>query len=431
MSLRWLLLPLLLQVAMTPQASAADVGWIIDQSGMDEVLAADGVSRMFFPKGQSALSWKERYTIQRLGAFATPAQAMDAQEAERRGSCPGFSSRALPGAPDGAATVRMWNCPEDTEGRGTTAFVKTVLANGNAFLATAEKRGAAVPAGKVQPISGEDISRYAAFVMSLAACTELTVPGGASLAAIMGEYGDLPLSDSDRAAIERTTRRGLAIHRQDQLAWHATDYALAQGLLSDNASAGGFFSVAGEGQAGSTYFISTARGKQGVVRIDSDASGQLTGEALEGGLPAVLQPRWNAVQTAKADPRLAVCGERVNTVVLPNDEGDGWLVYVMSATADERRVFLGGHNRVEVDPAGRVIRKVEHSAKSCAAFDAVQLRALKRTEGFFLSHLVSPYPWETDVMQSLTYAVPLTRVATTGIWRIEGNAIRKLATAAP
>jgi hypothetical protein len=421
------LLPLLLQSAIAGQPLPA-VGWNMSQPDMQEVIAADGISREFYPPGQSAQAWSDRYAIRRLGPAASHAQAMDQQETTARADCPSLSSTPLQ-APDAEMeTLRMWNCPSNRSGDfGTTALVRTILApDGMAYLSIAERRGKPVAAGKIQQLSKDEMTRYGEFVLSVNACNSLTVPGCAPLTAIMGEYGDAPLSAQDRDAAALASQRGLALYRQDQLAWHATDYLLEH-KLGGKLTPSGFFSVPAEGRIGSTYFMFTDKtGKQPHVRIDSDAAGELSAQPVADELPVGLRARWQALQTAKSDPRLQMCGPKSNTIVL--QDGDGWLVYVMTATMDERQVFLGGHNRIRVDASGLKAGEVDHSAKGCISVDARQLRSLGLKSSFFYTHLVSPYPWETDVMQSLTWGVPLTRVAGSGIWRIEGDALRKYST---
>ena len=421
------LLPLLLQSAIAAQPLPA-VGWSMSQPGMQEVVATDGISREFYPQGQSAKDWTDRYAIRRVGPAASHAQAMDQQETATRADCPVLSSTSLQ-APDAEMeTLRMWNCPSNRSGDfGTTALVRTILApDGIAYLSIAERRGKPVAADRTQALSDDEMGSYGEFILSLNACTSLTVPGCAPLAAIMGEYGDAPLSAQDRDAAALASKRGLALYRQDQLAWHATDYLLEH-KLGGKLTPSGFFSVPAEGRVGSTYFMFADKtGKQPHVRIDSDAAGELSAQPVADELPAGLRARWQALQTAKSDPRLQMCGPKSNTIVL--QDGDGWLVYVMTATMDERQVFLGGHNRIRVDGTGLKAGEIDHSAKGCISVDARQLRSLGLKSSFFYTHLVSPYPWETDVMQSLTWGVPLTRVASSGIWRIEGDALRKYST---
>lgn len=421
--------------AMTSPAHAQSlpkVGWSLDMS-KHEVgkLAEDGFSREFYPSGQTAENWKERFLVRKLGSADGDADARFAeQETQLRSQCPDFSAQTLPFPGEKPANpVRMWNCPRDGDGFGWTAFATIISADGEFYLAQAGKRGASFQKGGVAAIDQADVQRYAEFVFSFAPCTDLTVMSCVPPEAIMGKYGDAPLTPEERTQAADIAARGLALYRQDQLAWHASDYVQQQRLfpLSDSA---GFLSIPAEGLAGSTFFFSarseSREAPEVLARIDSDAKGTLSAVTQPDDVPQEAIARWRARHAAMSSKDIRRCGNRVNTVVLPDADGSWW-VYVMSAVADEHQVFLGGHNRLHVAADGSRILSIDHSANGCLAVDAVALRAMKSSEGAFFTHLVSPLPWETDVMQSLTYAFPMTRLTSTGVWRIEGDSLRKLA----
>lgn len=408
-------------------AATPPVGWMLDATAYHAgPVAADGFSRDFYPTGQGEDDWQERFSVGRWPDSVGDAEAlMAALEDARRSGCPDFSTQPLP-LEDGAV-VRMWNCPrEGGADDGRTEFVRTLVHDGTGYFARATLRGPAFAEGGVaRGLTEERLARYAEFVATFLPCTSLVVFGCVPPEAALGKFGELAPTAEESAALQRVARRGLQLYRQDQLAWHATDYAKSKGLMHDRTA--GYLSVAGAGLDGATYFVA-ARGDRvtGVVRVDTGVDGIPSAHAVLPALPEELLPRWRARQSALAASK-ARCSDTINSVVLPRDDGEGYLVYVMAGVTDERRVFLGGHTRFVVDASGRELLASEESARSCLAVDAVALRGKGHQEGAFFTHLVSDLPWETDVMQSLTYAFPLTRVTEHAIWRIEGDGIRKLA----
>jgi hypothetical protein len=403
------------------------VGWVLDTTAYHAgPVAADGFSRDFYPTGQGEHDWQERFSVGRWPGNAPDAEAlMAALEEARRATCPDFSSQPLPLGDD--AVVRMWTCPREGAGdEGRTEFVRTLVHEGTGYFARATLRGPAFGEdGVVADLTEQRLSRYAEFVATFLPCTSLVVFGCVPPEAVLGKYGELVPTPEERASLQHIAGLGLQLYRQDQLAWHATDYARAKGLLDGHE--GGFLSVAGAGLEGTTYFVAASGDRiTGAIRVDTGADGHPTAHAVLPALPEALLPRWRARQTALAAGTTR-CSDTVNTIVLPRDGGDGFLVYVMSGVTDERRVFLGGHTRFVIDASGGQVLVSEDSARSCLAVDAVALRGNGHQVGGFFTHLVSDLPWETDVMQSLTYAFPLTRVTEHAIWRIEGDGIRKFA----
>jgi hypothetical protein len=328
---------------------------------------------------------------------------------------------------DESVPVWMWLCPGMSPEPTVLGFVKPVLAGGRAYVAQAQFQGPA-PAGRVPIIAESSQDRAMEFIRLFDACQRLSDPGCVPLDAVMGKHGEAAMSASEQLEAARIGARGLAMHYQDQLAWHASDHVRERKLFRPRRGEGGFLSIAGAGRSGQTYFVATRKGAiEDVLQVDTGADGQVTGTTRIKSLPVELLPRWRARQTALASPDLKLCSPNPNTLVLPAEDGAGWWVYVMSASTVLEQMFLGGHNRLRVSADGERIEALEHSARGCLAVDAGTLRALGRNEGFYLNHLVSPLPWETDVMQSLTFAVPFTRVTDTGIWRIEGDRLHKFA----
>jgi hypothetical protein len=130
--------------------------------------------------------------------------------------------------------------------------------------------------------------------------------------------------------------------------------------------------------------------------------------------------------------KLKGCGERLNTIILPDDEGDGWLVYFLSATMKTNQVWIGGHTRVRVDRNASRILDTAYSANTCLALDLDQLAKLAHDKGDqgpvtpMTTHLVSQVPLETHVFQSLTFNKDLIVITSHAVWRVGKGKITKL-----
>jgi hypothetical protein len=118
---------------------------------------------------------------------------------------------------------------------------------------------------------------------------------------------------------------------------------------------------------------------------------------------------------------------RYNTVVLPDVDGKGFLVYALAATTDPDLVFIGGHYRLTVSPDGRKVEQVDRLFKSFLVLSKSKVPKDGEAVGLVASHVVSKTPVETHVFVSLLHDQPLFIVTLEGkMWKIEKGKILKM-----
>ncbi|HRQ63829.1 MAG TPA: hypothetical protein PKZ76_03020 [Xanthomonadaceae bacterium] len=179
---------------------------------------------------------------------------------------------------------------------------------------------------------------------------------------------------------------------------------------------------------GSVYFIpERRRGQAKAHRVDVQPDGSFRLGARNVTLDGEVARRYAALRTALAQKDLNLCSQNANTAVLPREDGDGWIVYVLSSTTEPGKAFIGGHNRIEIAADGTV-GKVEHSARSCIGIDATATDGDGEKFAYqMVTHIVSDMPWETHVFQAMTLDVQMFVPTERAIWRIEGGRLWKLA----
>jgi len=143
-----------------------------------------------------------------------------------------------------------------------------------------------------------------------------------------------------------------------------------------------------------------------------------------GALPPAHLNQFRARQQALTDLP-AYCSDRYNTVVLPDVDGDGFLVYALAATTEPGKVMIGGHYRLTVSANGREIEQTDRLFNSC-----LSLEREKDQDGeiaaHVTSHVISPTPLEIHVFLNLMHGRPIYVVTTDGIiWKVYQGAITK------
>jgi hypothetical protein len=260
-----------------------------------------------------------------------------------------------------------------------------------------------------------------------------------ALSACLATAADRTSSNDDaRAAIRvfdlsTTERLGREIYRHDQLAWVATDVMLAavdSQKLAKEGVAGWIVDVSGkapivrfvrksEDAAEAAYDVSFREGAK--PRLDTPEDRRLTQAQL-----AVYQASRAGAQ-ALADRHLPWCGGSANTVVLPDPDGSGFLVYVLRPKPSADAVPIGGHYRITVSDDGKTIEQIDQLFASCLTVSNNRdIPKEAKPVGLVMSHVISDTPLETHVFLSLQEKLPFNVVTRDGqIWDIENGSIRK------
>lgn len=226
---------------------------------------------------------------------------------------------------------------------------------------------------------------------------------------------------------------GREMYRHDALAWVATD------VLFETVPRATY---AAEGGAG--WVVETG-GEEPLVRFVRGAGGRI--EAAydivfpREGKPRLVVPEnrelsdgqmraYRAFRTALdalLQRRLPWCGGNPNHVVLPDPDGDGFLVYLLRPKPAPDAVPVGGHYRMTVSADGETLERVDQLFASCLT--------LSRTRGaegdgaiaaLTLGHVVSPTPLEIHTFLSLQEQLPIYVFTEDGhMWLVGDSAITR------
>ncbi len=424
----------LLLVQGASNANSRDpVGWVLDPVYVEVTTdVPDGAfRRMFVPDGESAEDWSERVRIDSFpnSESHSPSELLDQLAAEYRVSCPLLNDHRMP-LPDTVSDtvgVTLWHCPEHARsGRGEVLSHKLLLHDGAAYVLLGEGRYPPFEPGKT-PLLREQLNRWTRMQQSFLPCNDYTNPGCLPDADTLVTAVPVALSPEESEAVARTEARAREIFLQDQLAWHATDFALDEKLL-DGKRGGHFLAVPNAEGGGSVYFIPERRfGRPKAHRVDALPDGSFALGARNLKLEGETALRYAALREALNQEDLKLCSANVNSAVLPREDGNGWIVYVLSATTEPGKAFIGGHNRIVVGANGTV-GSVEHSARSCIGIDATVSGPDGAKVAYQLvSHVISDMPWETHIFQAMTLDVQMFVPTEHAVWRIEGGRLWKLA----
>lgn len=406
------------------------VGWTLDPyfAELGAGRNSPDVSHDFYPKDENASSWTERILLRtrEYPARTTPAGVLDSLASEFRQECPELSENRMPVHGDDVASIGLvlWHCPKNSKtGRGQVVAQKVLLRGTRAYVMTAEGNYVAFAAGKT-PFTPQQLSRWAGTQNSFGFCDDLASFGCMPDATAIMTAKEARLTPEQQQVVSLAEARGRELYQQDQLAWHATDYLADHGGLKQSKE-GGFVALPGVGRTGNVYFVQRKGSNvQAVTQVEFDPAGVPFREITLQALPDDVAPLEAALRSAKlAKP--SICNASINSAVLPAEDGNGWWVYVLTATNEPNLMYLGGHTRFRVGRDGRIVSQ-EPSARSCLALKTEEKGPDGQAATLIATHLVSDVPWETHVFQSLTFNKPLIVVTQSHVWRVENGKISLL-----
>ncbi len=434
--LRWSVLALVLASLPAVAGGAQDevVGW----APHPFFTAEDAGARIadlplhLYPEGQSEKHWAERVVVHALKDHRDARTALDTMAAQQRETCPDYAESRMKVPKDRAQVlaITMWHCPRNAKGRGEVGTRVVHIAGDTAYAMTAQGDYPAFAPGKT-PLMRAQLERWYEMQLSFATCGDWTAALGCAPSpdALMTAEA-LTQSPDEARALARIEARAAAMYRQDQIAWRGTDFAVKEKLVDrKRAAKDDRFIAVEEGESGGALYFTRGRGKKPRIRaaVRADDGGRWSAVGKLRALPAEAQRRYAALRAVLDDVERRLCSENVNFLVLPSEQGEGWLVYVMSATLTPSQVWIGGHTRYEVARDGRVRSRIA-SATSCLALSIdPELPKGVRDAALTVTHIVSPKPTEFHVFESLTFGVPIVVVTADSAWRIEAGRIAKLA----
>lgn len=243
--------------------------------------------------------------------------------------------------------------------------------------------------------------------------------------AALAEDEAAPIRSFDIKTIEAL---GQHMYRQDQEAWKATDILLAKYAAKDlEAAARGWIVDEAPGRDVVRFLRAGPNGLEAAYDVTFTA----------GTAPALSEPQNRTLspeETAQAEARHLAAksftfhcsNDPANTVAFRDPEGEGWLVWVMSATRDTRLMMLGGHMRFTISADGKTVVHKDALSKSCNILSRKGPNG-EVPEGYFSTHIVSDTPVETHVFASLSYGASfIVGTPDRTIWAIERGAVSKV-----
>jgi hypothetical protein len=237
----------------------------------------------------------------------------------------------------------------------------------------------------------------------------LTMMAGAPAVAAPPPVANDAVDAAEAAKLAWTGARGAQIYAYDQAAWHSSDAVAPEleALARDGAQ--GWVVEAGEGtRLVVTYYGKDDGGLYALARLSMDGArvdrkdmfARTQREPLSAMAMRLIGAKEAALQQAGT---LARCAKApFNPVLLPPDVPDGPVtVYLLTPQTKSNAYPFGGHYRMEIDSAGKILSS-RPFMKSC--FEAPNE---KKAEVLFLTHLLDPQPTEIHVYMSLWIGKPV------------------------
>ncbi len=235
------------------------------------------------------------------------------------------------------------------------------------------------------------------------------------------------VASSEIPVIERAELLGRQIYMQDLYAAQATALLLAHGLDLIDIGTLGWITESSRDGCAVTFVAGDPEQWRSVCVVTFAESAEPNIILVDRDLTETQSAMFNARQLALHSIEKS-CSDAYNTVVLPRDDGPGWLGYALAATNDPNLILIGGHSRVTVSADGRTILERRSFTKDCMVLKTPQdVGPDVDVAAYTVGHVLDNTPTEVHVFLSLLYGKPLYVVtADRRFWYIEGGKIRIL-----
>jgi hypothetical protein len=225
-------------------------------------------------------------------------------------------------------------------------------------------------------------------------------------------------------------RLGQEMYDQDQLAWKATDIAVAHftadGMKAQKAQ--GWIVVPSDDGGNIVRFIrETDGGPQSYYDVKFAKDGSWTASVPDAApLSATEAAQFGARQLALGSVAQR-CSDRYNPIVLKDPQGDGWLAWAIAATDDPGVAVIGGHYRVMISADGKTIIRSDRLSNGCLTLPKPDNKEGYKLAGLYTSEIVSLAPLETYVFASLSYKLRVVVGTNDGnMWKYDGDVVSNI-----
>ena len=247
------------------------------------------------------------------------------------------------------------------------------------------------------------------------------------VAHVHAQTGSTPATPIRAFDVPTVERLGAAIYRHDVAAARATDALLlvvpdpggagVRGWVVNELSGGERVRFVRVGAAGpeAAYDVDVRPGAKPLVSTPTDRA--LTAPEL-----AAFAARETAARAVGP-----VCRSGYNTVVLPDPDGEGLLVWLLAPSPAAGVIPVGGHYRFTISANGRTVERRDALFSTCLTLDPSQgVPKGASPVAALTSHVVSSTPVETHVFLQRLYGTSLYVAAGDRVWAVERGRVRQV-----
>lgn len=217
---------------------------------------------------------------------------------------------------------------------------------------------------------------------------------------------DTPKPAEIRAfSLPELERMGREIHRQDRLAWKATDAILVRKIDAQKEGLKGWLVLPGSSRV--RFLRATPHGYEAAYDVTVPDKGKARVETPS---DRALSPDELALLAAKETATRNVgpiCGPGGYNFAAMKDSAGDWLVWLLAPMREAGALPIGGHYRFTISADGRTLIRRDALSTSCLVLKAPKLPKGAQPVGLALNHVVSDTPLETHVFASLQTPLPL------------------------